>query len=106
MVAHNSRGNPDPSQQLRASTVEQLRAALGSQRSAGTEPLPELRGAIRTAAAEARERGIHADALLAQLNQMLQDASRESTSLGPIENRGIKEWLITACLKAYWYESA
>ena len=81
-----------------------LRVALGVQRNAGTEPVQELRSAIRIAATEARERAIHADSLLAQLTALLDEAASDPTP-GAVENRGVREWLATACLKAYWYES-
>ena len=105
MIAHNSRGTPDPGQQLTGQTTDAIRSALEIQRGSGTEPVPQLRAAIRAAAAEARDRQIHADSLLAQLNSLLSNAAADSTPHSSSENRGIKEWLVTACLKAYWYET-
>ena len=105
MVAYDSRRTPDPSQLLLPQTATALRDALALQKQAGQLPLPELRDAIRVAAQEARERDLRPENVLAQLNSLLLDAAAESTPQGPATNRGVREWLVMACLRAYWDES-
>jgi hypothetical protein len=104
MVAYDSRRTPDPAQQLLPRTADALREALALQSRAGQDPLPELRAAVRLAAQDARDRQLRPENVLAQLNAILADAAIDVTPQGPTPNRGLRQWLITACLRAYWDE--
>ena len=104
MVAYDSRRMPDPSQLLLPATVHDLRAALQLQRQAGQEPVPELRVAIRLAATDARLRTLRPESMMIQLNSLLEEIAVDQTPRGPVPNRGMREWLVTACFRAYWEE--
>jgi hypothetical protein len=104
MVASSSRRTPDPSQALLPRTADSLRAALKLQRNAGQEPVAELRAAIRLATQDARERELRPENVFAQLDALLAEAALDSAPQGPTPNRGIRAWLVTACVRAYWDE--
>jgi len=104
MVAYDSRRAPDPSQLLLPATVDDLRGALRLQRQAGQEPAPELRVAIRLAATDARLRKLRPESVMVQLNSLLEEVAVDQTPRGPVQNRGMREWLVTACFRAYWEE--
>lgn len=104
MVAYDSRRQPDPSELLHPDTVARLRAALVEQRNAGPDPLPALSAAIESAAHEARARDLRPEALIIQLKQLAEDVGMRvaAPGFGP---RGIQDWMVQACLRAYWNEN-
>ena len=106
MVAYDSRRSPDPDNMLRPETVAALRAALEEQRAAGAEPVASLSNAIRVASREARERHLQPEALLIQFKSLADDVGLPLVS--PSSDRGrrreVREWMVTACLRAYWDE--
>lgn len=105
MVAYDSRRTPDPAQQLMPRTVEALRAALLVQKNAGQEPVPELRAAIRLAAADAESRHLRPENVLAELNGLLTEIVVDTNAQGSRPSRGMREWLVLACVRAYWAET-
>jgi hypothetical protein len=102
MVAYDSRRMPDPAFLLAPATVAALRGALEEQRVAGPDPTPALTVAIRNAATEARERQLQPEALVIQLKALADEVGLPATGRGPDGRRVIREWMITACLRAYW----
>lgn len=106
MVAYDSRRVPDPNHMLRPETIATLRAALEEQRAAGPEPVASLSEAIRTASREARERHLPPEALLIQLKSLADDVGLPLVPSSPdrVRRREVREWMVTACLRAYWDE--
>lgn len=104
MVAYDSRRMPDPEHMLRPETIAALRAALEEQRGAGVEPVNSLSEAIRAASREARERHLPPEALLIQLKALADDVGLPLVSASPdrARRREVREWMVTACLRAYW----
>src|SRR2546423_1190472 len=102
MIARDSKGRPGPTRSLLPETVKALRAALKAQARAGQEPLPELRDAVRRVDIDATSRGVMPDALFAELKELLAEVSTERSSSGAVLNRGIQQWLMNACFRAYW----
>jgi len=104
MIAYDSRRMPDPAHLLAPATIAALRGALEEQRAAGSDPTPGLIAAINSAATEARERQLPPEALVIQLKTMADDIGLPTPVRGPEHRRVIREWMITACLRAYWPE--
>lgn len=102
MVAYDSRRMPDPAHLLRPETVSALRAALVEQRASGIDPVPSLTEAIRAAAREARERRLPAEALIIQLKALADEVGLPLAGPEPGGRRQVREWMVTACLRAYW----
>ena len=103
MVAYDSRRQPDPSELLHPDTIAALRAALIAQRAAGPDPLPDLSAAVELAAREARARGLRPEALIIQLKELAEEVGIRvaAPGFGP---RAIQDWMVQACLRAYWAE--
>jgi len=93
---------PGPDELLRPETLAALRAALEEQRSAGSGPTPGLSEAIRTASREARERQLRPEALIIQLKALADDVGLPPSSPEGPWQRQVREWMVTACLRAYW----
>src|SRR6185436_2313878 len=102
MAAYDPRRWPDEDRRLRDETIDALRAAISAQRGQGTTPSSELQDAIQAAARDARDRAIKPEVLLIQLKLVAEEAGVYS-SIGVDENENaLREWLVTACLNAYF----
>jgi len=108
MVAYDSRRVPDPEHMLRPETIGALRAALAEQRGVGAEPVTSLSEAIRAASREARERHLPPEALLIQLKSLADEVGLPPvpSSQDRAKRRAVREWMVTACLRAYWEDEA
>jgi hypothetical protein len=82
-------------------TLDALAAAFREQREAGFDPLPSLQHAITAAANEARDRGITPEALLIQLKHVV-DQSGPPAMLGDGQTSALREWMVSACVAAYF----
>ncbi len=106
MVAYDSRREPDPAQILGQETVAALRVALAAQRIAGQAPTAALQRAIVAAAREARQRELPPETLLVQLKGLADEfgirASEQTTPVGQPKSLQVREWMVTALLRAYW----
>jgi hypothetical protein len=102
MVAYDSRRWPDEDRRLRAETLDALRAAITAQRQRGPTPSPELEAAIQTAARDARERQIAPESLLVQLKLVAEQAGGYPGLGGDDSSNALREWLVTACVNAYF----
>jgi hypothetical protein len=83
-------------------TIAALKRALEQQAVAGVQPTLELTDALHQASREARERQLLPEALIIQLKALADDVG---LPLADVDSRGprvIREWMITACLRAYW----
>ena len=87
---------------LRPDTLTALRSALDEQRRAGVEPVNSLSESIRNAAREARERQLQPEALLIQLKALADEVGLPTVSHDQPRRREVREWMVTACLRAYW----
>jgi hypothetical protein len=101
MVAYDSRRPLDPSMRLSEPTLAALAVAFEQQRGAGFEPVQSLEESIVAAAREARDRQIPPEALLVQLKHIA-DQSGPSAMLGDGRSSAIREWIVRACVKAYF----
>ena len=81
--------------------LDTLTEALREQRRAGRSPIPKLRDAICSAALEARTRDIAPEALLIQLKLLADDVGPIPT-LGDVEASALREWIVSACVAAYF----
>lgn len=106
MVAYDSRRVPDPESMLRPETITALRSALQEQRRAGIEPVTSLSESIRNAAKEARDRNLPPEALLIQLKGLADEVGLPAVSHDRPRRREVREWMVTACLRAYWDDAA
>ena len=104
MVAYDSRRTPDPEHLLSSETVGALRVALDAQLAAGAgaDPIAALFDAVRVAAKEGRERKLAPEALIIQLKQLANDVGLPPVENDPRNRKNIREWMITASLRAYW----
>jgi hypothetical protein len=102
MVAYDSRRMPDPAHLLSPEAIGLLRAALTEQRSAGRQPTRALVNAVRAASREARERQLPAEALVIQLKVLADEVGLPMMAADIHPGREVQEWMITACLRAYW----
>ena|SRR5690349_3740936 len=102
MVAYDPRRWPDEDRRLRHETVEALVAAIAAQRKMGPTASPELEAAIQTAARDAREREIAPESLLIQLKLIAENAGVFPGLGGDDGSNALREWLVTACVNAYF----
>lgn len=102
MVAYDSRRVPNPEHMLRPETIAALRSALEEQRKAGVDPVSSLSESIRAASREARERHLPPEALLIQLKVLADEVGLPAVSIDRTRKREVREWMVTACLRAYW----
>ena len=101
MVAHDPRRWPDPEKRLTDRTIASLREAIVAQKNLGPSPSPQLETAIQAAARDARERGINPEVLLVQL-KLIAEESGVTPILGDGASGALREWLVTACVTAYY----
>ena len=104
MVAYDPRRWPGADRRLRDETIDALRSAIAAQRTLGRTPSAELEAAIRTAARDARERSITPEVLLVQLKLIAEEAG-VPPQFGDEGATALREWLVTACVNAYFATS-
>ena len=102
MVAYDPRRWPGADKRLRDETIDALRAAIRAQRQMGPSPSPELEAAIQTAARDARERDIAPEVLLVQLKLVAEEAGVFPSIGVDASASALREWLVTACVTAYF----
>ena len=101
MVAHDPRRWPSADRRLSDQTIAALRDAIVAQRHLGATPSAQLEAAIQAAARDARERGINPEVLLVQLKLIAEEAGVNPV-LGDGGAGALREWLVTACVAAYY----
>src|SRR4051812_36816116 len=101
MTAHDPRRWPEADKRLSEPTIAALRDAIAAQKSVGSSPLPQLEVAIHSAARDARERGMNPEVLLIQLKLIAEEAG-VIPKLGDGTSGALREWLVTACVAAYY----
>ena len=101
MVAHDPRRWPAGDKRLSDQTIAVLRDAIVAQKQLGATPSPQLEAAIQAAARDARERGINPEVLLVQLKLVAEEAGVNPV-LGESGAGALREWLVTACVAAYY----
>lgn len=103
MVAYDSRRWPDATKRLTTETLAALSAALNEQRVSGRDAVDSLRAAVGSAAREARERAIPPESLLVQL-KLVADETGFPPMLGDEATNAVREWMVNACITAYYQE--
>jgi hypothetical protein len=101
MVAHDPRRWPPGDKRLSDQTIAALRDAIAAQKQLGATPSTQLEAAIQAAARDARERGINPEVLLVQLKLIAEEAGVNPV-LGESGAGALREWLVTACVAAYY----
>lgn len=101
MAAYDFRASPDGPKRLTEGTAAALVDALRAQRAAGKAPVPALQQAITAAATEARESGMRPESLIIHLKQLAEEAGIPA-ALGDDKASSIREWLVRACIEAYY----
>jgi hypothetical protein len=91
-----------PVDKLSATTIEALRNALG--RSADDEAIsdPALQDALRRAATEARERGLHAEELIILFKSVLDSIPAGPSTADKLRRARARERLVSLCIRAYY----
>lgn len=102
MVAYDSRRTPDPANLLHPETIAALKAALEEQRRSGVQPVPSLTAAIRAAARESRDRCLPPEMLIIQLKAVADEVGMPPVDADRNNSRAVREWMVSACLHAYW----
>jgi hypothetical protein len=106
MIAYDSRRMPDPAQLLYPDTIAALRSALIEQRDCGAEPIKSLSTAIQSAAREGRARNLPPQAVLIQLTVLADEIGLPAAAPDCDPKGHMREWMVTACLRAYWNANA
>jgi hypothetical protein len=106
MIAHDSRGTPEDARALSAAVVRRLREAIDARWSAkrgdADRAVATLAAALQDAAVEARERALHPEELIIVIKALEQDVAATRGDLGHADRRALREWLVTACVRAYF----
>jgi hypothetical protein len=93
---------PDPlmpeSRPLSEPTLEQLRRALQDRWQSPAVGDSALLDALQAVAAEARERSLRPEELIVTLKQMMDETPGKRSS----EDRRLREWIVTSCIRAYF----
>jgi hypothetical protein len=92
---------PEP-RPLSESTLEQVRRALQERRQSPAVGDGALQTALQVVAAEARERSLRPEELIVTLKQLIDEAPHRS---GSGEDRRLREWIVTTCIRAYFEET-
>ena len=101
MVAHDPRRWPAADKRLSEQTISALRDAIAAQKQLGITPSSQLEAAIQAAARDARERGINPEVLLVQLKLIAEEAG-VTPILGDGTAGALRDWLVSACVAAYY----
>jgi hypothetical protein len=107
MIAHDSRGTPEDARVLSAPIAQRLRDAIGERWRAAGGPASEraeadLAAALAVAAAEARDRSLHPEALILAIKALEGEVAGSTARLAPGERRVLRAWLVSACIRAYF----
>jgi hypothetical protein len=89
---------PEP-RPLDATTVAQLRRAIQDRRQTPAAGDEGLQTALQVVAAEARERALRPEELIVMLKQVIDESA---TGRGTTEERRLREWIVTTCIRAYF----
>ena len=90
---------PEP-RSLSEPTLEQLRKAIQDRRQSPAAGDEALQLALRTVAAEARDRSLRPEELIVTLKQVMDEARTPKSSSS--EERHLREWVVTRCIQAYF----
>src|SRR5688572_4385218 len=101
MVAYDSRRGSGERKRLSDETSSSLLDALRAQRGAGHTPVPELHDAVRVASHEARDGAMEPEHLIVQLKLIAEEAGFPR-AMGDEEAYAIREWMVRACIAAYF----
>lgn len=90
---------PEP-RPLSETTLEQVRRALQERRQSPGVGDSDVQAALQVMAAEARERSLRPEELIVTLKQLIDEAP--GNRLGSGEDRRLREWIVTTCIRAYF----
>jgi hypothetical protein len=88
------------SRSLSEATLEQLRRAIEDRRQSPAIGDTPLQKALHAVAAEARERSLRPEELIVALKQVMDEP--RSARAGSGEERQLREWIVTTCIRAYF----
>ena len=104
MVPQDSR-QPPPSRTLAPETSEALRVVIAERWRATEDADARLSAALVQAAHEAHERGLRPEELIIAMKTLEEEVMGRPGALratDPDARRRFREWLVSACLKAYF----
>lgn len=101
MVAYDPRRPAAPARSLTPATREMLRRALLRQWQSAEEPVPELQEVVAVVAAEARDRGVRPEELIIEI-KFVEEGLAEQSRIAARTRARVREWIVTACVKAYF----
>ena len=88
------------SRSLSEPTLEQLRRAIQERRQSPAIGDTALQEALQAVAAEARERSLRPEELIVALKQLMDDPRPPRPGSG--DERHLREWIVTTCIRAYF----
>ena len=92
------------SRSLSEPTLEHLRRAIQERRQSPAIGDTLLQEALHAVAAEARERSLRPEELIVALKQVMDEP--RSARGGSGEERQLREWIVTTCIRAYFEGSS
>jgi hypothetical protein len=105
MVPQNSPPPPERARKLSPETIRSLRDVIAERWRALEDSEERLRAAVRAAAVEGRNRGLHPEELLITLKELESEVFAQPGAVRAVDRdarRRFREWLITSCLEAYF----
>jgi hypothetical protein len=90
---------PD-SRPLSEPTLEQLRRAIQERRQSPDPGEATLQAALQVVATEARQRSLRPEELIVALKQVMDEHPGSRSASG--EERRLREWVVTTCIRAYY----
>ena len=88
------------SRSLSEPTLEHLRRAIQERRQSPAIGDAPLQAALHAVAAEARERSLRPEELIVALKQIMDEP--RSARAGSGEERQLREWIVTTCIRTYF----
>jgi hypothetical protein len=88
------------SRPLSEATLEQVRRAIQERRQSPAAGDSALQVALQVVATEARERSLRPEELIVALKQVIDEAPGSRSGAG--EDRRLREWIVTTCIRAYF----
>lgn len=90
---------PEP-RSLSESTLDRVKRAIQERRETPAAGDQALHAALKSVAAEARERSLRPEELIVTLKQIVEEVPGARVS--SIEERRLREWIVTTCITAYF----
>ena len=105
MVPQSSSSSPERGQQLSPETTERLRGVIAERWRSLEESEEQLRLAVRDAATEARDRAVQPEALILALRKIEAEVFAHPDAIRAADQQArqrFHNWLVSACLEAYF----